>query len=218
MSILKVKNLNYEYEKGQRVLKNIELDLEKGRTYAIIGKSGSGKTTLISLLSGLEKLQSGEIYYNSKSINNYNLDEYRAGIMGIIFQQFNLLNNYSIKDNIYMAMKIAKQPINYNKMVDLLKKVGLDETVINKKPLELSGGQQQRVAIARTLAKNTQVIIADEPTGNLDSDTEKEILQLLKDIVKQENKTLIIVTHSNYVSQNVDIVYRLDKGVMSAIN
>ncbi|MFV0288854.1 MAG: ABC transporter ATP-binding protein [Mycoplasmatales bacterium] len=211
-NILQVKDLSYEYEAGKQVLKNVNLEFEQGKTYAIIGKSGSGKTTLISLLSGLEKSQQGDIIFADKNIKEYNLDDYRAHKMGIIFQQYNLLNNYSVKDNIFMAMRIAKKPLDEQKVFDLLQKVGLDKEVALKKPLELSGGQQQRVAIARTLAKDSQVIIADEPTGNLDEQTEKDILSLLNELVKTENKTLIMVTHSKYISDNAEHVYKIELG------
>ncbi len=212
MNILEVKGLNYEYEKGIQVLKDVNLTFSKGKTYAIIGKSGSGKTTLISLLSGLEKNQQGEIIFDGKNVKEYNLDDYRAKKMGIIFQQYNLLNNYSVKDNMFIAMKIASKPLDEEQVYNLLQKVGLDKEVADKKPLELSGGQQQRVAIARTLAKDSQVIIADEPTGNLDDQTEKEILNLLKEIVKKEDKTLIMVTHSKYISDSAEHVYKIESG------
>ncbi len=217
MNILQVKDLNYEYEKGNKVLEDVNLEFEEGKTYAIIGQSGSGKTTLISLLSGLEKIQSGDIIYNDKSIKDYNLDDYRAKEIGIIFQQYNLLNNYSILDNILIAMRIAGLKISEDKAYDLLDKVGLSRDLALKKPLELSGGQQQRVAIARTLAKDSNIIIADEPTGNLDEQTEKEILSLLQEIVEKENKILIMVTHSNYISNNAQHIYGITNGKVNYI-
>lgn len=217
MAILEVKNLNYEYELGNPVLRDVNLEFEKGKIYAIIGKSGSGKTTLISLLSGLDKVKDGEILFDGQSVKGLDLDEYRAMKIGIIFQQYNLLNNYTVLDNILIAMKIAGKEPSKARAVELIEMVGLTKDMLEKLPLELSGGQQQRVAIARTLAKDTDVIIGDEPTGNLDEDTEAEILNLLKKIVEEQNKTLIMVTHSNYISQNAEVVYGITKGVVNYI-
>lgn len=217
MAILEVKNLNYAYEKGVNVLQNVNISFEAGTTYAIVGKSGSGKTTLISLLSGLDKKQDGEIYLNDKEISNYNIDEYRASNVSIIFQQYNLLNNYTVLDNLLIAMRIAKQPVSERRAIELLRQVGLDEKMKDSLPLNLSGGQQQRVAIARTLAKNSKVIIADEPTGNLDSETEMEILNLLKQLVSNDGRTLIIVTHSNVIAENAEHVYNIANGIVNVI-
>ncbi len=217
MTILETKNLSFEYEAGNRVLDNINLKFEEGKTYAIIGKSGSGKTTLISLLSGLDKVVLGDVWFEGQSLKSKNLDEYRANSVGIIFQQYNLLNNYTVLDNLLIAMKISAKPISIDRAQELIKLVGLDQSVLDKKPLELSGGQQQRVAIARTLAKDTKVIIGDEPTGNLDKETEEEILNLLKEIVKKQNKTLIMVTHSHFISGSAEHVYGITNGTINTI-
>lgn len=217
MSMIKVNNLTYSYDQQKTVLKDVNLTFERGTSYSIVGKSGSGKSTLLSLISGLDKIQDGEIIYEGKSLKEYDIDEYRAQKVGIIFQRYNLLNNYSVQDNIYIAMNIAGQEISEAKAIELLEKVGLDKSMMSKMPLQLSGGQQQRVAIARTLAKNCDVLIADEPTGNLDSDTELEILQLLIDLVKTENKTLIVVTHSNVIAENTEHVYGITDGTVNAI-
>lgn len=215
--ILQAKNINYSYEQGKPVLTNVNLDFEKGKIYAIVGKSGSGKTTLLSLLSGLDKIQDGDILFDGKGIKEYNLDDFRAQKIGIIFQQYNLLNNYSVLDNILIAMRISGNTPSEEKAIELIEKVGLTKDMLEKNPLALSGGQQQRVAIARTLAKNCDVIIADEPTGNLDEETEQGILNLLKTIVEEEGKTLIMVTHSNYISQNAEHVYGITNGNINVI-
>lgn len=215
--ILQAKQLSYSYEPGKPVLKEVNLSFEKGKVYAIVGKSGSGKTTLLSLLSGLDKIQDGTIEYEGKDVKEYNLDDYRAQKIGIIFQQYNLLNNYTVLDNILIAMRISGNEPSEEKALELLEKVGLSADMATKNPLALSGGQQQRVAIARTLAKNCEVIIADEPTGNLDEETEEGILSLLKTIVKEENKTLIMVTHSNYISQSAQHVYGITNGNINVI-
>lgn len=211
MSILQVKNLSYSYDGVSDVLKNVNISFEEAKTYAIVGKSGSGKTTLLSLLSGLDKKQKGEILLNDKEISKYNIDDYRAKEVGIIFQRYNLLNNYSVLDNILIAMRISGQEVSEEKAVELLKRVGLEESMKASFPLKLSGGQQQRVA------KNSKIIIADEPTGNLDSETELEILGLLKDLVKTEGKTLIIVTHSNVIAENAEHVHSITNGEINSI-
>lgn len=217
MSILQVKDLSYCYDGKKEVLSSVTIDFEANKTYAIVGKSGSGKTTLLSLLSGLDKKQNGEIYLNDKEISKYDIDKYRSQEVGIIFQRYNLLNNYTVLDNILIAMKISGQNISKEKAIELLKRVGLEPEMINAYPLKLSGGQQQRVAIARTLAKNTKIIIADEPTGNLDSETELSILKLLTDLVEEEGKTLIIVTHSNVIAENAEHVYAISNGIVNSI-
>lgn len=217
MNIIEVKNLNYSYDQKNNVLSDVNISFEKGKVYAIVGKSGSGKTTLLSLLSGLDKKQDGEIYFDEKEIGKYKIDDYRAKHVGIIFQRYNLLNNYSVLDNILIAMRIAGQQPNEKRAEELLVKVGLKAEMKTAMPLNLSGGQQQRVAIARTLAKNTEVIIADEPTGNLDEETEQEIMGLLTSLVIEESKTLIIVTHSNVIANTAEHVYSISSGVVNSI-
>ncbi|WOO87984.1 ABC transporter ATP-binding protein [Mollicutes bacterium LVI A0039] len=217
MSILSVKNLSYAYDGENNVLKDVNISFDAQKTYAIVGKSGSGKTTLISLLSGLDKKQSGEIYLNDQEISNYDIDEYRASEVGIIFQRYNLLNNFTVLDNILMAMRIAGQEVSTTKAIELLERVGLEEQMKDSLPLNLSGGQQQRVAIARTLAKNCKVIIADEPTGNLDEETELDILRLLKDLADNEGKSVIIVTHSNVIAKSAEHVFSITNGVVNSI-
>lgn len=217
MNIIEVKNLNYSYDQKNNVLSDVNISFEKGKVYAIVGKSGSGKTTLLSLLSGLDKKQDGEIYFDEKEISKYNIDDYRAKHVGIIFQRYNLLNNYSVLDNILIAMRISGQEPDEKRAEELLVKVGLKAEMKTAMPLNLSGGQQQRVAIARTLAKNTEVIIADEPTGNLDEETEQEIMGLLTSLVTDEGKTLIIVTHSNVIANTAEHVYSISSGVVNSI-
>lgn len=217
MNVLQVKNLTYSYNGSVDVLKDVNIDFETAKTYAIVGKSGSGKTTLISLLSGLDKKQKGEIILNGQDISKYSIDDYRAKEVGIIFQRYNLLNNYTVLDNILIAMRISGQEISESKAIELLERVGLDASMKDSLPLNLSGGQQQRVAIARTLAKDSKVIIADEPTGNLDGETELEILGLLNDLVSKEGKTVIIVTHSNVIAENAQHVFSITDGVVNSI-
>jgi len=215
-SILKLEELAYRYddaEENEYVLKNINYEFSLGKTYAIKGKSGSGKTTLLSLISGLENNYEGSIIYNGKNLKKLDLDKYRSNDIGIVFQSYNLLPHLTALENIILSMDISKVNIKNKKekAIELMKSVGLNESHANRRVLKLSGGEQQRVAIARSLSYNPKIIIADEPTGNLDKETEDEILKIFKKLAKEENKCIIIVTHSKNVSENVDEVYELKK-------
>lgn len=214
--ILEIKNVNYRYSDAPidgYTLTDINLSFSLGKTYAIKGKSGSGKTTLLSLISGLEKKYEGEILYDGKSLSKMNLDKYRNTDIGIVFQSYNLLPQFTALENIILSMDINglkeknKKKIAYS----LMKKVGLDESLANRRVLKLSGGEQQRIAIARSLSYDPKIIIADEPTGNLDKDTEDEIMKIFNYLAHKENKCIIIVTHSKNVYDNVDVVYELKK-------
>lgn len=215
MSILSLKNVSYRYEdadtENDYVLKNINYDFELGKVYSIKGKSGSGKTTLLSLISGLERCTDGEIYYKDNKLSNYDLDKYRSSDVGIIFQSYNLLPHLTGIENIILSMDINKmRDVNkYDIACKLLKDVGLNESHGNRRVLKLSGGEQQRIAIARSLSYNPSIILADEPTGNLDKETEIEILNIFKKIAHDNNKCVIIVTHSENVCNNSDEVFEL---------
>ena len=194
-------------------------NFECGKIYAIKGKSGSGKTTLLSLLSGLEKCTEGSIYFEDKSLNKMDLDTYRNSHIGIIFQSYNLLPHLTASENIILSMDISKMKVinKKQKAVELLKSVGLTEAHADRMILKLSGGEQQRVAIARSLSYNSKMILADEPTGNLDKDTEDEILKIFKKLAKEENKCVIIVTHSQNVCDIADVVYELQARKKEAV-
>lgn len=214
MGILKLENVSYRYKdapKDTYVFKDINYEFEEGKMYAIKGKSGSGKTTLLSLITGLEKCSEGQILYDGKDLKKMNLDKYRNTDIGIVFQSYNLLPRLTAVENIVLSMDISKVKVKNKKekALELMKSVGLSEEHAKRKILRLSGGEQQRIAIARSLAYNPRIIIADEPTGNLDKDTENEILKIFKHLAKDENKCVIIVTHSQNVCDNVDIVYEL---------
>lgn len=213
--ILELKNVSYKYSDGiDYVLKDLSFDFELGKTYAIKGKSGSGKTTLLSLISGLEKNQNGQILYDGRDLSKMDLDRYRNTDVGIIFQSYNLLPHLNAIENVILSMDISKSKIKDKRAeaIKLLEKVGLNEDKGKRRVLKLSGGEQQRVAIARSLSCNPSVILADEPTGNLDQETENEIIEIFKNLAKNQNKCIIIVTHSNNVSSQVDVVYELKKG------
>ena len=214
MIILKLDNVSYRYEDAKKddfVFKNLSFDFELGKTYAIKGKSGSGKTTLLSLISGLEKCKIGNIYYKDKSLSKIDLDKYRNTNVGIIFQSFNLLPHLTAIENIILSMDIGHLKIKDKRKeaIKLLNSVGLDEQKGNRRVLKLSGGEQQRVAIARSMSYNPDIILADEPTGNLDTETENEIINIFKNLAQKENKCVIIVTHSPNVTKKVYIIYEL---------
>ena len=216
MGILKLEDVSYRYKdapKDSYVFKNINYEFEEGKMYAIKGKSGSGKTTLLSLITGLEKCTEGQILYDGKTLKKMNLDRYRNTDIGIVFQSYNLLPRLTAIENIMVSMEISKVKVKNKKQkaLELMKSVGLSEEHSKRKILKLSGGEQQRIAIARSLSYNPKIIIADEPTGNLDKDTESEILKIFKHLAKDENKCVIIVTHSQNVCNEVDTVYELGK-------
>lgn len=214
--ILKVTDVSYRYTDASAndyVLKNINFAFELGKTYAIRGKSGSGKTTLLSLISGLENTYDGSINFKGQELRKMDLDQYRSNDIGIVFQSYNLLPHLTAIENIMLSMDISKvkESDKKGKALELMKSVGLKEEHANRRVLKLSGGEQQRVAIARSLSYDPKIIIADEPTGNLDKETENEILKIFKKLSQKENKCIIIVTHSVNVCDNVDIVYELKK-------
>lgn len=216
MNVLEMKNVCYKYKDGNDyVLKNINFYFKKGKIYAIKGKSGSGKTTLLSLISGLEKYKEGNILYNGGELKELDLDHYRNTNIGIVFQSFNLLPHLTAMENIILSMDISniKVPNKKQRALALLKDVGLNEEQGNRRIFKLSGGEQQRVAIARSLSYDPEIILADEPTGNLDKETEDEIMEIFKNLAKKKNKCIIIVTHSNNVANKADIVYELKKGI-----
>lgn len=214
--ILKLEDVSYRYEDAEEndyVLKNINYNFELGKTYAICGRSGSGKTTLLSLISGLEAKYEGTIIYDNKDLKTIDLDKYRNTYIGIVFQSYNLLPHLTAIENIILSMEISglKGIDKRKKALELMKSVGLNESFADRRVLKLSGGEQQRIAIARSLSYNPDIIIADEPTGNLDKDTEDEILKIFKELAHKENKCIIIVTHSKNVCDEVDVVYDLKK-------
>lgn len=214
MNILELKNVIYSYDGYKLVLKDINLSFEKGKVYGIFGKSGAGKTTLLSLMAGLDIPTNGTIYYKDQNLNEINKDKYRANEIGVIFQNYNLLSHLTALENVILSIDISelKDDNKIEKAHKLLEKVGIDEKKSNRKVLKLSGGEQQRVSIARALASDPEIILADEPSGNLDKDTELDIINLLKDLAKKEKKCVIIISHSQKVHSNVDKVYMIDKG------
>ena len=211
MSVLKLENISFTYDK-KPIFKNLNLQFEKGKVYAIVGKSGTGKTTLLSVLSGLAAPTSGNVYYKGQDVEKMNKYDFRSKYVGVVFQSFNLLTKFTAFENVSLSMDIANFNVNDKKqyVYDLLESVGLDSEQTNSRILKLSGGQQQRVAIARALSYQPEVILADEPTGNLDGETEAEIIKILRDLANQ-GKCVIIVTHTPAVAKAADHIYDLSK-------
>ena len=214
--LLSIQNASYRYsdaEEDEYALKDVSFDFEAGKIYAIRGRSGTGKTTLLSLISGLERCSEGKIIFDGKDLKDINLDYYRSHEIGIVFQSYNLLPFMTASENIILSMDASGIKIDNKKeeALRLMKSVGLKESYANRKILRISGGEQQRVAIARSLSYNPKMIVADEPTGNLDKQTEKEILDIFIKLAHEDGKCVIIVTHSPNVCEKVDQVYDLKK-------
>jgi putative ABC transport system ATP-binding protein len=215
MNTLKVEDISYSYKNAsgeQQVLNGINAEFKAGKMYAIIGESGSGKTTLLSLLSALDKLQDGDISYNDKSLREIGAAEFRLKYVNIVFQSYNLIKYMTARENVQIAIDFDNRKVKPEKY---LKMVGLSEEEGTRLIGKLSGGQQQRVAIARALASNAPIIVADEPTGNLDEDTEEKIIDLFKELAHDQKKIVIIVTHSKRVADHADQVLRLRKGKLN---
>ena len=204
MPILELKNVSYAYEKGKAVLQNVSGSLETGKMYAILGPSGSGKTTLLSLLGGLDVPTQGSVLFDGEDIAAKGLEHHRRNHISLIFQSYNLIDYMTPVENVRLTAKLDAAPI--------LERLGLEQDEIARNVLKLSGGQQQRVAIARALASDAPVILADEPTGNLDADTAEEITAILKESAHAFGKCVVVVTHSGEVAKQADVVLEIKRG------
>ena len=217
-TILKLENLNYGYEDGgfrRQILKDLSYEFEQGQFYTILGPSGSGKTTLLSIIAGLDKQESGKIYYEGDDLDKIGLYKYRRNKIGIVFQQYNLISYLTGLENIELAMTETDNAIPKNQKevaYALLEKFGIVKSKADRLVTKLSGGEQQRVAIARAIASNVDLIFADEPTGNLDTATEQEIIKIFRMLTEEFGKTVIVVTHSNVVSELSDHRVYLNEG------
>ena len=209
MSILEFSNLKYSYDGKQGVLKGISGQMELGKMYAILGPSGCGKTTLLSLLGGLDSPTSGNILFDGKDISQTGLADHRKNHVSFIFQAYNLIDYLTPMENVALTSKLPPLPI--------LERLGLTKEEAKRNVLKLSGGQQQRVAIARALASEAPVILADEPTGNLDEDTAQDITEILKESAHKMNKCVVVVTHSGELAKQADVVFRLKKGELQVL-
>ena len=202
MKILEIKNLTYSYKDSkEKVLANVNESFEEGKFYAIIGESGAGKSTLLSLLAGLDEPDIGKILFDGENIQEAGYTNHRKNNISLVFQNYNLIDYLSPLENIRLVNSQAQQ--------DILLELGLSEHQVKRNVMKLSGGQQQRVAIARALVSSAPVILADEPTGNLDENTASEIIEILKKLAKERNKCVIVVTHSKEVARAADIVFEL---------
>ena len=203
MNTLEIKNVTYSYANSkEKVLSLINQGFELGKFYAIIGKSGTGKSTLLSLLAGLDKPNSGEILFKDENIEKAGYSNHRKNNISLVFQNYNLIDYLSPLENIRLVNRKASE--------DILLELGLDKTQVRRNVMKLSGGQQQRVAIARALVSEAPVILADEPTGNLDETTAGEIIAVLKKLAKERNKCVIVVTHSKEVASAADTILELN--------
>lgn len=211
MDILEIKNVTYNYSNSNElVLSKVNQKFEIGKFYAIIGKSGAGKSTLLSLLAGLDKPQKGQILFKGNDIEKDGYSNHRKNNISLVFQNYNLIDYLTPLENVRLVNKNAYETILFE--------LGLDKSQINRNVMKLSGGQQQRVAIARALVSEAPIILADEPTGNLDVDTAGEIIEILKKLAKERNKCVIVVTHSKEVANSADIILELRDRKLKKIN
>lgn len=218
MELITLQNLEYFYRDGDErryILRDINYKFELGNFYTILGASGSGKTTLLSLIANLDQAKGGKILYQGTDITTMEADAYRRNKISIIFQSYNLVPYLTALENVMVAMGITDNDIPSDKenvAYNLLDYMGIDRNKAGRQTNKLSGGEQQRVAIARSLATNVDIILADEPTGNLDEEREKEIVEIFKKLAKEHNKCIIMVTHSKEIADMADNVLTLHKG------
>lgn len=214
MPIVEFKNVSRVYKSGDHELKaldGVNFSLNEGKFVVILGPSGAGKSTLLNLLGGLDSPTSGKIYVEGKdisSLSNDQLAEYRAATVGFVFQFYNLVPTLTVKENVALVKEIASDALSPEEMIA---EVGLSDH-LNNFPSELSGGEQQRVSIARALAKNPKILLCDEPTGALDSETGVLVLKLLLSMARSYGKTIVIVTHNQSISKMADVVIRMKNG------
>lgn len=202
MTVLSMKNVCYRYENtGVEVLKNTNVEFESGKFYAVVGKSGSGKSTFLGLLAGLDEPTSGEISVDKFDIAAVGYNYHRKNNIALVFQSYNLIDYLTPMENLKLVNAKAEPAV--------LSRMGLDKTMRERNIMHLSGGQQQRVAIGRALVSKAPIILADEPTGNLDEETTNDIIEILKEAAHKENKCVIVVTHSDQLAKSADVVYQL---------
>ena len=214
MGIVELQDVSRVYKNGdheQRALDHVDLSLEEGKFIVVLGPSGAGKSTLLNMLGGLDSPTEGTIVVDGKDISTLTeneLADYRAETVGFVFQSYNLIPTLTVIENVALVKEIAKNPLSSH---DMLREVGLSDH-IHQFPSELSGGEQQRVSIARALAKNPKILLCDEPTGALDSETGVMVLRLLLSMARDMHKTIIIVTHNQNIAKMADVVIRVKNG------
>lgn len=212
MTMLEMKNIYYAYKskKDKTILNDISATFKDGVFYSIVGSSGAGKTTLLSLLAGLDTPVKGAVLCNGEDIQKKGLNYHRKHNISLVFQNYNLIDYLTAVENVKLGGKENPET--------LLKEVGIEQEDWKRNVLQLSGGQQQRVAIARALASDANILLADEPTGNLDETTADEIIALLKKTAHELGKCVIVVTHSKHLAEEADVVLKIDNGSISAMN
>ena len=219
MAYIEFKKVNKVYKMGEveiKALNNTSFEIEKGQLICILGPSGAGKTTCLNILGGMDRLTSGNVIVDGKIINDLNkkqLIKYRRNDIGFVFQFYNLIQNMTVIENVELATQLCKNSLDPS---DILDKVGLKNRK-NNFPAQLSGGEQQRVAIARAICKNPKLLLCDEPTGALDYKTGKQILKLLQDTCRNEQMTVIIITHNSAISPMADKVIKFKNGTVSDV-
>lgn len=217
MEILKVENLRKEYGEGNSkvvALDGVDLTIERGEFVAIVGPSGSGKSTLLHIIGGVDSSDDGKVYIDGNDISKYSSKElayFRRRKVGLIYQFYNLIQNLTVRHNIELPLKLDKRKINQDEFSDIVKKLGI-ESKLDSFPSELSGGQQQRVAIARSLIYNPSIILADEPTGNLDRKNSKEIIEIFKYFNKTLKQTIILITHDEEIALQANRIVTIVDG------
>ena len=217
MEILKVENLRKEYGEGNSkviALDGVNLEIERGEFVAIVGPSGSGKSTLLHIIGGVDSPDDGKVYIDGNDISKYSTKElayFRRRKVGLIYQFYNLIQNLTVRHNIELPLKLDKRKINQDEFSDIVKKLGI-ESKLNSFPSELSGGQQQRVAIARSLIYNPSIILADEPTGNLDRKNSKEIIEIFKYFNRTLKQTIILITHDEEIALQANRIVTIVDG------
>ena len=217
MSILKAENLVKIYGQGEnevKALNNVSLEIEEGEFVSIVGSSGSGKSTLLNMLGGLDRLTSGDIYINNKKLGDMKDEEltiFRRRNIGFVFQNYNLVPILNVYENIVLPIELDGMKIDEEYIDSIINTLGLNQKLTNI-PNNLSGGQQQRVAIARAIATKPAIMLADEPTGNLDSKTSMDVIGLLKMTSQKFNQTIVMITHNEEIAQLADRIIRIEDG------
>ena len=222
MKILEVRNASKTYGEGESAvaaLNQVNMEIESGEFIAILGPSGSGKSTLLNMIGGLDALTQGEIFFQGEQLcldNDNRMSEYRREKIGFVFQSFNLIPVLSVYENIVMPLVLSNRKPDNDYIDEIMTHLGIEEKR-NAFPNQLSGGQQQRVAIARALSNKPEIILADEPTGNLDTRTGQEVLELLTSSGKKFGRTLIMITHNERIANKADRIVRIENGVIISV-
>ena len=219
MNALTLENVSYTYPGGAApVVKNASYEFESGKLYAVVGPSGSGKSTLLSMLAGLDMPGEGDVVLGDENLKNLDLDKYRREGVSIIFQAFCLLPLLTVRENVCLPMEMQGIPEAdaRERAAEALVKVGIEESKHKRFPSALSGGEQQRVAIARSLCSGAPVLLADEPTGNLDGENTRIVMEILRRLAHEEGRCVIVVTHDPEVADTADLVLRMKDGVLTA--